>query len=891
MRVVGGVGVEEADADAVDFKGVGIVLLAEGFAGEEVGDAGNPGGAGGPFGEVGGRVDIGGEGAAEVVDEGIGAGEIAGAAEAVFPVVEGGEEGFVFFEGGMAEIEFGGEEAVAQENFAGGVWINPAVVNAFALAEGELSEGDALLGFGETAFGVPDGAFVVVFAEVGGDGFDPFGIEEGAFAGEEAGGLEEGEGHDPFWGLSAEGATGEDVEGLSPGGAEEVVFLALTDHAGHAGEEGAVESVGVGEVHFADGGGESPVVISAGFAEVVDKVDPFLNAAGVQKVCGAEFAAGGAGGAMLADGVPEVDDAEEVGGGIFPEAVGAVGGLGFVGRAFAGVLNGEEHGGDEDGGEDIFVVALLEHAGEAGFEGEGGEDAAAGGEFAAVGHGADFVEGAVALGDEGAFGGVDEGEVGERGQAEDGHAEDDFGEGAAADFGVGVGGSVAEGFFGIEADADAGAGASAAAAALEGGGAGDLFGDEALDLRLGVHAVDADFAGVDDGADAGEGDGGFGDVGGENDAAASAGGEDFLLVLEAEAGEEGEDFGVTPVVALELFGGVADFALAGEEDEGVEGAVVAVELLEGFENAVLDVAAVVGTFGKEEILNGIEAAFDREDGGVVEEGGEAFGVEGGGGNDDFEVGAAAAEVAEAAEDEVDVEAALVGFVDDEGVVGEPVGIVGELGEEHAVGHELDAGAFGGAVLEADLNADGFAESGLAFFGDAPGHAGGGEAAGLGDADFAEVAAAGLEDHLGELGGFAGAGVAADDDHGMVAEGLEDAFALAADGKLFRIVQGGNGGVEGVEAFRGVVQRVFPLVEGAVHRLLTPHPVRQAVQSARQNVPVAGKQIRRAQAVITGDQKRWRGFHVLSPNRKRSGFNPEGETGFVSTFSQRHGDTE
>ena len=50
-------------------------------------------------------------------------------------------------------------------------------------------------------------------------------------------------------------------------------------------------------------------------------------------------------------------------------------------------------------------------------------------------------------------------------------------------------------------------------------------------------------------------------------------------------------------------------------------------------------------------------------------GGEALGVDGGGGDDDLEVGPTGEELAEVAEDEVDVEAALVGLVDDDRVVG------------------------------------------------------------------------------------------------------------------------------------------------------------------------------------------------------------------------------
>ena len=62
-----------------------------------------------------------------------------------------------------------------------------------------------------------------------------------------------------------------------------------------------------------------------------------------------------------------------------------------------------------------------------------------------------------------------------------------------------------------------------------------------------------------------------------------------------------------------------------------------------------------------------------------------------------------------AEQEVDVERPLVGFVDDQRVVLIEEAVVLRLGQQHAVGHHLDerlgAGRVGEANLEADLLAD------------------------------------------------------------------------------------------------------------------------------------------------------------------------------------------
>ena len=69
--------------------------------------------------------------------------------------------------------------------------------------------------------------------------------------------------------------------------------------------------------------------------------------------------------------------------------------------------------------------------------------------------------------------------------------------------------------------------------------------------------------------------------------------------------------------------------------------------------------------------------------------GEPLRVDGRRGDDHLEVGAAGQQLLEVAEDEVDVEAALVRLVDDQRVVAaqHPVGL--DLGQQDAVGHQLD----------------------------------------------------------------------------------------------------------------------------------------------------------------------------------------------------------
>ena len=69
---------------------------------------------------------------------------------------------------------------------------------------------------------------------------------------------------------------------------------------------------------------------------------------------------------------------------------------------------------------------------------------------------------------------------------------------------------------------------------------------------------------------------------------------------------------------------------------------------------------------------------------------EALGVDRRARDDDLEVGAPGEQLLEVAEQEVDVEAALVRLVDDDRVVAAQHPVAVDLVEQDAVGHQLDA---------------------------------------------------------------------------------------------------------------------------------------------------------------------------------------------------------
>jgi hypothetical protein len=254
-------------------------------------------------------------------------------------------------------------------------------------------------------------------------------------------------------------------------------------------------------------------------AELRDDVLPLADAQEVEVLGLAEAAErrGPHGVLLLAQVLPEVEVAEEVGRRVGEPAVELVGLLAALGGAFARVLDGQGGGDDRDLVRDAEPRALDDHAGEPGVHGEAGEGAAdvgevhvvrrravapvstaeraeLGEELDAVAHGArvrGFHEGE--LGDVVGGGDDPDGDHLEQHGRERGPQDLRFGELGAGRVVVG----------GVQADRDAVGDTAGAAGALVRGRLADGLDGEPLHLgRLGV-AGDAGGAGVDDVVDAG----------------------------------------------------------------------------------------------------------------------------------------------------------------------------------------------------------------------------------------------------------------------------------------------------------------------------------------------------------------------------------------------------
>ncbi|MGY3320424.1 hypothetical protein ACVWZ7_003527 [Arthrobacter sp. TE12232] len=163
--------------------------------------------------------------------------------------------------------------------------------------------------------------------------------------------------------------------------------------------------------------------------------------------------------------------------------------------------------------------------------------------------------------------------------------------------------------------------------------------------------------------------------------------------------------------------------------------------------------------------------------------GEAFRIDGGRGDDDLQVRALRQDPLEVAEDEIDVEAALVGLVNDDGVVLAQQLVALDFCQQDAVGHELDLGGAADLAREPDLEADLLADLDAEFLRDAFGNGAGREPAGLGVPDQPVLAQAEFQAHLRDLGGLTRTGLAGDDGHLVGRDGGHQIFAALGNRQL------------------------------------------------------------------------------------------------------------
>ena len=188
--------------------------------------------------------------------------------------------------------------------------------------------------------------------------------------------------------------------------------------------------------------------------------------------------------------------------------------------------------------------------------------------------------------------------------------------------------------------------------------------------------------------------------------AALSGPEDGPLRLGRQATEERQQ----KVVALQVFQavqGVVDVPLRGHKDEDVavrtwgRGGTEAGHRGNGLVHIGIFrfLAPVAGpVFG----VDRKAAALDGDDRRAFKMPAETLRIDGGRGDDELEIGTSGQEALQVAQEKIDVQTALMGLVQDNGVVLQQFRVCAGFRQEYAVGHEFDEGIPGRLAVKADL---------------------------------------------------------------------------------------------------------------------------------------------------------------------------------------------
>ena len=505
-------------------------------------------------------------------------------------------------------------------------------------------------------------------------------------------------------------------------------------------------------------------------------------------------------GALLVQVAPQVQVGEEVGGVVGVAGVRLVGLLLLVGGPLADVLD-RQRGRDHDHFVDAAHARRLEHhPAHPRVDRELREPPAELRQLAAR-----LVERAQLLQQRDAVAHlapvrrVEEREVLDVAEVDRRHLQDHCGEARAQDLGFGEARPLLEVLLAVEPDRDPLGDAPAAALALVGARLADRLDRQPLDLQPRAVAADPRGARVDDVVDAGHGQRRLGNVRREHDAAALVGLPHALLGGGGLPREQRKDLDARAQPAFERIRGVADLALARQEDEDVAGPF-AQQLLDRIPDGV----GLVGVLVRRPVahLDRIGAAGDLDDRRVVEVRAEPLGIDRRAGDDDLQVRPPGQDPLQVAEQEIDVQAPLVRLVDDDRVVAAQQPVVLDLGQQQTVGHEPQQRVLARAVAEPHRVADRASECDLQLVGDPFRDRPRREPSRLRVPDRAAHPAAEFEAHLRDLRRLARAGLAGDDHDLVVPDRGEQVLAARADRQLLGVGDGRHGGLAALESLRG-----------------------------------------------------------------------------------------
>ncbi len=225
---------------------------------------------------------------------------------------------------------------------------------------------------------------------------------------------------------------------------------------------------------------------------------------------------------------------------------------------------------------------------------------------------------------------------------------------------------------------------------------------------------------------------------------------------------------------------IADLAFARQEHEHIAARIVGRDLVSRGDDLLCGarIAARVGRSPAH--LDRKRAAFDLDDRRLFEVRREARGIDRRRSHDQLEIASFREQALQIAEQEIDVEAALVRLVEDDRVVVREPRIGLRLGEQDAVGHELDQRGIRNLIGEAHLEADEIADAGTELARDATRDRARGNPTRLRAADQPGATAPGRETQFRQLRRLARTRLAGEHDDLMLADQPHDLVGLRAD---------------------------------------------------------------------------------------------------------------
>ena len=229
-----------------------------------------------------------------------------------------------------------------------------------------------------------------------------------------------------------------------------------------------------------------------------------------------------------------------------------------------------------------------------------------------------------------------------------------------------------------------------------------------------------------------------------------------LLVSKAQPGKEGEDARIPQIPAFQLFRHFTYFTLSGEEDEHVPAVVQGIQPVHGARHMGGELFIITQ---RRQVMkvHRIGTAFHLDDGGAPEELGKSSGIQRSGADDQPQILPPVQQKFQVAQQKVDVEAAFMGFIQNQGMILAQVRIMLRFCQQNAVRHELQARVRPGFFLKAHLVAHQAAQFAIQFFRHTAGNGSRGQPSGLGAPYRAPHLPGKLHGHFGKLGGLAGPG--------------------------------------------------------------------------------------------------------------------------------------